>query len=110
MMRIRRHCLLPLLFTLTLTTGPALAADAPPVVTLDSAAPLLEIKVMVKAGSAADPAELEGLAYLTAESLIEGGFGDLRQPVTKEKLAEITQPWGSGPYPVFSISKETPTC
>src|SRR3990170_308037 len=109
-MRIRRHCLLTLLFTLTLaTSAPLGGADAPPVVTLDSAAPLLEIKVMVKAGSAADPAELEGLAYLTAESLIEGGFGDLRQPVTKEKLAEITQPWGSGAYPEVSVSKETTT-
>ena len=73
-MRIRRHCLLTLLFTLTLaTSAPLGGADAPPVVTLDSAAPMLEIKVMVKAGSAADPAELEGLAYLTAESLIEIG-------------------------------------
>ncbi|MBI2955977.1 MAG: insulinase family protein [Acidobacteria bacterium] len=75
-------------------------------VTLDSPAPLVEIKVMVKAGAAADPAGHEGLANLTGRLLIEGGFGDPKNPVTKDKLAEITRPWGGGAYPTVRVSKE----
>jgi predicted Zn-dependent peptidase len=61
-----------------------LAAQTPKVVTLGSPAPLVEIKVMVKAGSAADPEGLEGLANLTGQMLIEGGYGD-QKPVTKTR-------------------------
>ncbi|MGH9803908.1 MAG: M16 family metallopeptidase [Candidatus Acidiferrales bacterium] len=88
---------------------PATAAEGPRVVTLDSPAPLLEIKVMVKAGSAADPQGLEGLAQLTGRLLIEGGFGDPKNPVTKDRLAEITRPWGGGAYPSVRVSKEVTT-
>jgi zinc protease len=115
-MRTRRHCLLTLLLILGLAplsagqaATPQSGADAPQVVTLDSAAPLLEIKVLVKAGSAADPQGLEGLAQLSARALIEGSFGDPKNPVTKDKLAEITQPWGSGAYPQARVAKETTT-
>jgi zinc protease len=38
--------------------------------------------------------------------VIEGSFGDPRHPVTKDKLAEITRPWGEGAYPDVSVSKE----
>ena len=41
--------------------------------------------------------------------LLEGGFGDPRYPVTKEKLAEITRPWGEAAYPQVRIDKETTT-
>ncbi|MDA2913191.1 insulinase family protein [Acidobacteriia bacterium AH_259_A11_L15] len=82
------------------------AAEAPQVVTLDSSAPLLEIRVMVKAGAADDPQGLEGLAYLTGRLLIEGAFGDPENPVTKDRLAEITRAWGGGAYPDVDVSKE----
>lgn len=81
-------------------------AGALNVVSLDSKAPMVNIKVMVKAGSAQDPEGLEGLAALTAALLVEGGFGDPAQPVTKERLAELTRPWGSAAYPSVSVSKE----
>lgn len=76
------------------------------ITTLDSKSPLIDIKVMIKAGSAQDPEGLEGLAAMTAGLMIEGGFGDPARPVTKERLAEITRPWGSGAQPEVSISKE----
>jgi zinc protease len=75
-------------------------------VSLDSKSPLIEIKVMVKAGSAQDPEGLEGLATLTGSLIVEGGYGDQALPVTKERLAELTRPWGSGAYPRVLISKE----
>ncbi len=102
-------CTLLLALLLALAAAPARAAEAPRVVTLDSPAPLLDIKIMVKAGSAADPQGLEGLANLTADALIQGGFGDPKNPVTKERLAEITLPWGGGAYPSAIVSKETTT-
>lgn len=85
------------------------ATEAPKIVTLDSAAPLLQIKVMVNAGSSSDPEGLEGLAHLAGQLLIEGGFGDPRNPVTKVRLAEITRPWGQGAYPSVNVGKETTT-
>jgi zinc protease len=102
--------ILPLL-TLAALLGatPAAAQDGPRVVTLDSPAPLVQIKVMVPAGSAADPAGREGLAYLTARMLIEGGFGDPARPVTKEQLGDITSPWGSGARPTVRVARETTT-
>lgn len=78
-------------------------------VTLDSPSPLLAVKLMVKAGSTDDPIGKEGLARLVAESLIQGGFGEAAATVTKERLAEITQPWGEGAMPAAQISSETTT-
>jgi len=102
--------------TVTLVVLMLLMAWAVPVcgqgvklVTLESAAPLLEIRVMVKAGSAADPEGLEGLAYLTGRLLLEGGYGDPQKPVTKEQLAETTRPWGEGAYPQVRVTREITT-
>ncbi len=83
-----------------------MGAEALELAALDSKAPLVNIKVMVKAGSAQDPEGFEGLAALTGELLIEGGFGDPARPVTKDKLAERTRPWGSAAYPSVDVSKE----
>ena len=93
------------LFALALPAG--LAAQQ--VVTLDSPSPLIEIRIMVKAGSTSDPAGKEGLAALTARALLQGGYGNAADPVTKEELAEITRPWGSGAQPGVSLEKETST-
>lgn len=79
------------------------------IVTAPSPSPLVRIKVMVKAGSAHDPAGKEGLARLSALMLIQGGFGDPVSPVTKERLAELTRPWGSGAYPSVRVARETAT-
>ena len=115
-MRTHRALLLTTLLALTLVLPvhgepvpgkPAAAADGPKVVTLGSPAPLINVKVMVKGGSAADPQGLEGLAHLTGRMLVEGSFGDPKNPVTKDKLAEITRPWGGGAYPEVDVTKET---
>ena len=78
-------------------------------VTLPSASSLYQIQIMVRAGSANDPAGKEGTANLVARALIEGGFGDPKNPVTKEKLAEITRPWGDAALPQVRVDKETTT-
>jgi len=77
------------------------------VVTLASPSPLYEIQIMVRAGSAQDPAGKGGTASLLGRMMIEGGFGDPKNPVTKEKLAEITRPWGEAAYPQVGVDKET---
>ena len=77
------------------------------VVTLASPSPLYEVQIMVRAGSAGDLAGKEGTAYLVGRMLLEGGFGDPKNPVTKEKLAEITRPWGEAAYPQVRVDKET---
>jgi len=105
-MRIRSSSLL-LLAVLLCAVPAASAAEGPKLVTLDTAAPLVQIRVMVRAGSADDPKGMEGLANLTARLLIQGGFGDAKNPVTKEKLAEITRPWGDDAYPGVRVAKET---
>ena len=87
----------------------AAAAQEARLLTVDSSSPLLEVKVSVKAGSALDPEGLEGLGYLTARLLLEGGYGDPKKPVTKEQLAEITRPWGEGAYPRVRVAKEIVT-
>src|SRR5215831_14219975 len=76
-------------------------------VTLPSASSLYQIQIMVRAGSANDPAGKEGTANLVARALIEGGFGDPKNPVTKEKLAEITRPWGDAALLQGRVDKET---
>ncbi len=79
------------------------------VVTLDVPSPLIEVRLMVRAGSAHDPTGKEGLAAITAQALLEAGFGDPQNPVTKEQLARITRPWGSGARPDVLVEKETTT-
>ena len=79
------------------------------VVTLPSASSLYQIQIMVRAGSADDSPGKEGTANLVARALIEGGFGDPKTPVTKEKLAEITRPWGDAALPQVRVEKETTT-
>ncbi len=103
---MRTHLTIGLL--LVLCAAPSWAQE-PKLVTLDSPAPLLQVRVMVKAGSAYDPQGLEGLAYLTGRLLIDGGFGDPKKPVTKEQLAELTRPWGEGAYPSVRVDKEITT-
>jgi zinc protease len=85
---------------------PELSAN---VVTLASPAPLYEVQIMVRAGSAQDLPGKEGTASLVGRMLLEGGFGDPKNPVTKEKLAEITRPWGEAAYPQVRVDKETTT-
>jgi zinc protease len=76
------------------------------VVTLASPSPLYEVQIMVRAGSAEDPAGKEGTASLLGRMMLEGGFGDPKNPVTKERLAEITRPWGEAAYPQVRVDKE----
>jgi len=76
-------------------------------VTLGSPSPLYEVQIMVRAGSAEDPVGKEGTASLLGRMMLEGGFGDPKNPVTKEKLAEITRPWGEAAYPQVRVDKET---
>jgi len=78
-------------------------------VTLPSSSSLLQIQIMVRTGSADDPAGKEGTANLVAQSLIEGGFGDPKNPVTKEKVAEITRPWGDAALPRVLVDKQATT-
>jgi zinc protease len=81
-------------------------AQGPKILTLKSPAALYEIQIMVRAGSAMDPSGKEGTANLVAQSLIEGGFGDAKNPITKEKLAEITRPWGDAATPSVRVDKQ----
>jgi zinc protease len=81
----------------------------PRIITLASTSPLYIVKIMVRTGSIDDPAGKEGLAGLLAQSLIEGGFGDPKNAITKEKLAEITRPWGSQAMPAVRVDKQTTT-
>ncbi|HVO80098.1 MAG TPA: pitrilysin family protein [Terriglobales bacterium] len=104
-----------LLFTLSLAAQP-LKGKAEPVhvfgpnlVTLPSSSSLYQIQIMVQTGSADDPVGKEGTANLVARALIEGGFGDPGNPVTKEKLAEITRPWGDAATPQVLVDKQATT-
>jgi zinc protease len=118
--RVSTSRLLAVLCVLALTSASATAQQAatkhrppappelpPNVVTLASASPLYEVQIMVRAGSAQDPRGKEGTASLLGRMMLEGGFGDPRHPVTKEKLAEITRPWGEAAYPQVHVDKET---
>lgn len=95
------------LFTLALATV-AVAKDMT-VVALEGSGPLLEVRFMVKSGSSHDPAGLEGLANVTAEAFLEGGFGDPDAPITKEDLARMTRSWGQGARPQVRVAKEATT-
>lgn len=78
-------------------------------VTLASDSPLYQIKIMVRTGSADDPAGKEGTANLAARALIEGGFGNPKAPVSTQKLAEITRPWGDAAFPTVLVDKQATT-
>lgn len=87
---------------------PPYTPGEPRVVTLDSRAPLVTIRVMITHGSTSDPAGKEGLANLTSDAVTDGGFRSGNDIVTKERLAEMTMPWGSGARPsVFTSSRTT---
>ncbi|HEX8253028.1 MAG TPA: pitrilysin family protein [Thermoanaerobaculia bacterium] len=97
-------------------TAPQVAAPAPSytpgeprVVTLDSAAPLVTVRVMITHGSTSDPAGKEGLANITSDAITDGGFRGANGVVTKEQLAELTMPWGSGARPAVFTSARTTT-
>ena len=79
------------------------------VVSTSSASLLIQISLMIRAGSAHDPAGKEGLAYLTGHTLLQGGFGNPADPVTKEQLALMTRPWGQGAKPSVRVAKEATT-
>jgi zinc protease len=78
-------------------------------VTVPSNSPLYQIKIMVRTGSADDPAGKEGIANLAAQALIESGFGNPKDPVTTQKLAEITRPWGDAAFPTVLVDKQATT-
>ena len=81
----------------------------PRVVTLDSRAPLITIRVMITHGSTSDPAGKEGLANITSDAITDGGFRGANGVVTKEQLAELTNPWGSQARPAVFTSSRTTT-
>lgn len=85
------------------------AAQTDPFIAVDSTSPLYEIKIMVRAGSADDPPGREGTSALAASALLEAGFGDPADPVTKERVADITRPWGGRALPSVLAEKETTT-
>lgn len=89
--------------------GTAKAAMPGNMAVLPSPSPLYHIQIMVRAGSANDPAGKEGTAGLVGDALIEGGFGAAKNPVTKEKLAEITRPWGDAALPQIRVDKQAIT-
>ena len=100
--------LMTTLFILSMVSATAMAQSIK-TLTLDSPSELVSIKLMVKAGSAHDPVGREGLATLTARLVLEGSYGDAKSPVTKEMLADMVRPWGSGALPSVMVEKETAT-
>jgi zinc protease len=126
--RIQRLIIAPLLFALgcatpaptpPLVTAPPVDVQmpAPPpsyvpgeprVVTLDSRAPLINIRIMITHGSTSEAAGKEGLANLASDAVTDGGFRSGNETITKERLAEMTNPWGSGARPsVFTSARST---
>lgn len=101
--------LLAALATTFLPKDASAQTSAVKIVVLDTPSELIQVEVMVKGGSAYDPEGRGGLAYLTARLLLEGSYGDLQKPVTKEQLAEIVRPWGSAAKPSVVVEKETAT-
>ena len=121
---------LPLVFSLACATAPPLHVDPVPeylppesapivqapsyvpgqprVVTLDSRAPLINIRIMITHGSTSEAAGKEGLANLTSDAVTDGGFRSGNETITKERLAEMTNPWGSAARPtVFTSARAT---
>ncbi len=107
----RLLALLPLVAVLIAqaTPQPASAQAMPKIVSIDSSSPLIEIRVMIKAGSKHDPAGKEGLANITADALLQGGFGPDDAVVAKEDIARITSAWGEGARPSVQVGKEATT-
>ena len=101
--------LTPLLGMACLAAQPPEKPGSMTVVSTSSASPLIQISLMIRAGSAHDPPGKEGLAYLTGHNLLEGGFGNPADPVTKEQLALMTRPWGRGAKPSVRVAKEVTT-
>ena len=89
--------------------APHLAAEEARVLTLDSSSPLLQVKVSLKAGSAADPAGMEGLSYLTARLLLEGGFGETHKLLGWQSGDSVVVVNGSGRsfYTTYAINLRT---
>src|SRR4051794_40942218 len=94
-MRLRTNSLTPvlaalLIFALTTTMAAAgeinIGAKKFPVVNLPSSSPLITLRVVVRAGSAYDPAGKEGLAALTAALINEGGNKALSYREIVQKL------------------------
>jgi zinc protease len=112
---MRARLLIAVMLTLSLVAAAQIRRKQPAaspqadVVTLPSSSPLYAIRIMVRAGSADDAPGREGTANLVAEMLIEGGFGDPKDPVTKEKVAEITRPWGEAATPSVRVDKQSTT-
>src|SRR5687767_10076213 len=112
---IRARILIAVMLTLSLVAAAQIRRKQPAasrqadVIMLPSSSPLYAIRIMVRAGSADDAPGREGTANLVAEMLIEGGFGDPKDPVTKEKLAEITRPWGEAATPSVRVDKQSTT-
>jgi zinc protease len=105
-----QYCLVAILLVAAPASTRLLWAEhIPRVVSLAAASPLLEIKIMVKSGSAADPQGKEGLSAITAKMILEGGYGDASNPTMKEKIAEMTRPWGDGAKPRVLADKEVTT-
>ena len=57
----------------------------------DETSPNIYLQAVIKAGSAHDPIGREGLAYLTAQSLVHGGSGG----VSAEELRKTLYPTGN---------------
>jgi zinc protease len=88
---------------------PSYAPGQPRVVTLDSRAPLVSIRVMITHGSTSDPANKEGLANLVSDAMTDGGYRNGSTTITKDRLAEMTMPWGSGARPTVATSARATT-
>ena len=101
-----KSILVIILFVLSTTF---IMAQSIKTIVLDSPSELIQLKIMIRAGSAYDPKGLEGLSYLTTRMMLEGSYGDPKAPVTKEQLADIIRPWGSGAKPSVRLEKETVT-
>lgn len=94
---------------LFLIAGNLASAQQIRTIVLDGQSELVKVKIMVKAGSAFDPAGKEGLAALTSRLVLEGSYGDPKNPVTKEMLSDLVRPWGSNARPSVRLEKETAT-
>lgn len=87
---------------------PSYTPGEPRLATLDSRAPLVSIRVMITHGSTSEAVGKEGLAAMTAEMITDGGYRAASGVVTKQQLAEMTMPWGSGARPsAFPASRTT---
>jgi zinc protease len=88
---------------------PVYLVGEPQVVTLGSPSSLIGIQLVVRHGSTSDAPGKEGLALLTAQAIVDGGFGKGAARMTKEQLARLTTPWGSGARPGVFTSHRTTT-